>query len=94
MSGLTNQRSCIVDAQHKDEPWPVARYRLTAKAEMPPRPGAVRALLGVGDEVLWDGPPGWHMEPLDTPAKAAVARAVAMNGGNPLIGDPVDVLPA
>jgi hypothetical protein len=73
------------------DPWPLGRYRLTAKAYGPRRPGADHEVLQPGDEVWSDLRPGWHMEPLDAQALANVERATAEAGGV-LISNPVDYL--
>ena len=58
-----------------DNPYPLGRYRLREKAYLPRVPGAMSEVLGEGQEVTFDGPPGAHMEPLDDAARAAVERA-------------------
>ena len=58
-----------------DNPYPLGRYRLKERAYLPRAPGVMSEVLGEGEEVLFDGPPGAHMEPLDDAARAAVERA-------------------
>lgn len=58
-----------------EAPWPAARYRLLAKAYIPRSPGREHEVLEEGAEVVWDGKPGPHMQPLDEEGEAAMLRA-------------------
>lgn len=63
-----------------DAPWLAGRYRLTARAHMPPAPGQNAAMMEVGDEVVWAGKPGPHMHPLDAAAMVNVGRVLDEGG--------------
>jgi hypothetical protein len=63
------------------DPWPVGKYRLGEKSEMPRRPGGERELLEAETEVWYDGMPGIHMEPLDAQAQANIDHVMNFHGG-------------
>jgi hypothetical protein len=67
--------------------WPQGRYRLLQKAYMPPRPGAFEAVLEEGQEVVYTGKPGDHMEPLDDGARKAMAMRAAAKRGQEKVPD-------
>lgn len=74
--------------------WPKGTYRLTETAYMPRVPGGVSEHLAAGTEVVYEGKPGPHMEPLDSGAKDARKRAdegetatVGLGGPGP-VADP------
>lgn len=50
------------------------RYRLTQPAYMPPAPGQKLRVLEAGTEVDFAGTPGYHMEPINDAARAAVKK--------------------
>lgn len=70
--------------------WPVGRYKLTQKSYMGRIPGAEHELLEPGAEVVWDGLPGPHMEPLDAQGRANVEHAEKTVGAQSL--DPTSEL--
>jgi hypothetical protein len=70
--------------------WPQAKYRLTQESYIGRIPGARHERLGEGAEIVWDGMPGPHMEPLDDQARANVAHATKMRGMQTL--DPTSAL--
>ena len=53
----------------------MAKYKLTEKAYIKRTPKAdFEELLEAGEEIEYEGIPGFHMSPLDDSAKAAVAK--------------------
>lgn len=77
-------------SQRKREPWPIGKYTLTERAEIPRHPGAMRLLQEKGTEILYDGMPGPHMEPLDPQAEANIRYVIEHYGARPL--DPTSTL--
>ncbi len=50
------------------------RYRLAAAAHISPAPGQRVQFLDAGAEIIHNGVPGWHMEPINDAARAAVKK--------------------
>jgi len=71
--------------------FPAGRYRLLRKSYVAPVPGAECQVLDEGAEIVFDGTPGAHMEPLDDAARANVERAGVTRDLSAL--DPVEQLP-
>lgn len=67
------------------------RYRLLRKSYLPRRPGEMCEVLDEGAEVLFDGRPGPHLDPLDDVARQNVERAGVTRDLSVL--DPMDALP-
>jgi hypothetical protein len=67
----------------------MARYRLTERAYIADRVLEPGTEIGSGTEIPFDGTPGPYMEPLDTAAKAEVAKAAKHWGPR----DPLATLP-
>ena len=57
-----------------DIEWPTAKYRLNQPAHIGMFPGDEHRILEAGVEILYDGKPGPHMDPVDEAAHAAKAR--------------------
>lgn len=57
-----------------DIEWPTAKYRLNQPAHIGMFPGDEHRVLDAGVEILYDGKPGPHMDPVDEAAHAAKAR--------------------
>ena len=51
------------------------RYRLTTAAHIAKEPGGRKQYLDAGEVITYDGVPGWHMQPLNDAAEAAVKKA-------------------
>lgn len=60
--------------------WPAGRYRLTQESYIGRIPGADHERLPPGSEIVWDGLPGPHMEPIDAQAHANVEHAMRTVG--------------
>lgn len=50
------------------------RYRLTRPAHIAPVPGQRVQFMDAGREIVYEGIPGFHMEPINEAAKAAVKK--------------------
>lgn len=65
-----------MSVRKRDVPkWPAGRYKLTQESYIGRIPGADHEKLPAGTEIIWDGLPGPHMEPIDAQAIANVAHA-------------------
>lgn len=72
-----------------EETGPTGRYRLLMQSYMPRSPGLDSELLEPGTEVVWDGKPGPHMQPIDGGAQVAYVTA----GADKMTLDPFARLP-
>lgn len=71
---LDTLRSKIEDAQAAGKPKAPGRYRLDQRAYIPRTPGGDPEIVNEGEEIVYDGAPGPHMEPIDAAARAAVEK--------------------
>lgn len=67
-------------AKRDVQKWPQGRYKLTERAYIGRIPGADHEPLEAGTDVVWDGMPGPHMDPLDAQARANVEHALRTQG--------------
>lgn len=67
-------RAKVEEAQANSQPQVPGRYRLDQRAYISRAPGGDPELVNEGEEIVYDGIPGPHMEPLDAAAQAAVDK--------------------